>query len=131
MQDRPSAFARFLGRPPKTLDWVLLSSLASVLVLICACGTCVYQSALARVGSRGTTTTTLQAQATATATATSSPKATDIPTGLITDPVLGGTKESFTHAFGPPTNDRNGGGRYSLVDNGTGIFMDISSGGWY
>jgi hypothetical protein len=66
MQNRPGPFARFLGHPPTTLDWVLVSSLASVLVLICACCSCFFLPALAQLGSRGTTTTALQTQPAAT-----------------------------------------------------------------
>jgi hypothetical protein len=37
MPHRPGVFARFLGRPPRTLDWALLATLLSVVSLILVC----------------------------------------------------------------------------------------------
>jgi len=99
MQSQPSAFARFLGHPPRTLDWVLVSSLASVLVLICACCSCVFLPGLARLGG-GTTIYQVSNPPTATA----APTDTAAPPEK---PAIGAPDSAFASAFSTRLDGQN------------------------
>ena len=41
MQERPSALGRFLGRPPKTLNWTVVAWVVAVVWLMLAVALCV------------------------------------------------------------------------------------------
>src|SRR5215831_1340369 len=89
MQDRPSALGRFLGRPPKALDWVALASVLTLVSLILACALCVVGPDLL---SNGTTTTSGQAGSLATATAADTATPTAPP---VKPPSIGAPYSAF------------------------------------
>ena len=93
MQDRPSALGRFLGRPPKALDWVALASLLTVVSLVLGCALCVVGPDLL---SHGTTTSSYQAGGPATATAADTATPTALP---VKPPSIGAPSSAFAAAF--------------------------------
>lgn len=126
--NRPSAFARFLGHPPTTLDRALLASLIGVVSLILICACCVFvPGALFRSG--GSSTVNNQSNAVLTATATGTPIPTATPSGPqpLTEAVLGGKIDAFTSKYGDPTRSWDGGGIYSTTINGTPVIINASS----
>jgi hypothetical protein len=101
MQDRPSAFARFLGHRPTALDWTLLISQLITVSLIFACVLFVWvPGILLRQGS-GTTIYQVIPRATNTATVAASPTATTLPAGG--KPFIGGPYANFIAAYGQPS----------------------------
>ncbi len=103
MQDRPNAFARFLGHRPTGLDWMLLISLLITISLIFACILFVWvPGILLRQGS-GTTIYQVIPRATNTATVAVSPPTTTLPTGG--KPFIGGPYANFIAAYGQPSGN--------------------------
>jgi hypothetical protein len=86
MQNCPGNFARFLGRPPKTLDWALLVSLLSILL------------------GPGSATTINQVSNSPIATATAAPTHTASPPEK---PTIGAPDSAFAAAFSSRLDDQD------------------------
>jgi hypothetical protein len=102
MQDRPSVFARFLGRPPKALDWVVLASLLTVVSMILACAVCVIGPDI--LFHRGTTPTSYQAGDLATVTAVDTATPTTPP---VKPPSIGAPYSAFAATFSSRLNAKS------------------------